>query len=555
MSKKIRCAIYTRKSTQDGLEQEFNSLDAQRQACEAFISSQRGMGWVCLKHQYDDGGLSGGSMDRPALQKLIEDIKAGKLDLVVVYKVDRLTRSLADFARLVELFDEHDVSFVSVTQQFNTSTSMGRLTLNVLLSFAQFEREVTGERIRDKIAASKKKGMWMGGLVPLGYDLKERKLIINPDEARTVRTLFELYRETGTAQSVLAAANQRSLMTKQRIRKDGSTTGGHTFTRGHLYHLLSNPLYAGHVRHKGKLYEGQHEAIIDRITFEEIQSKLKANAADRKSSRNEAAPNLLTGLVFDETGDRLCPSHSDKPGKRYRYYISKRLMHGPVTPGDGWRIPAKALEGAVIDGMTQSFEDQNWVLNILAKTAPSAKQLTEVSASLVELTLRLRERSVIQTIIKRIELTAQDLNITLDPAGLSKLINWHPADSDSFIIEIKVPLQLRRRGVETKLIIATTSTKKTEVDDGLVALIAQAHNWWGQLKSQSVASIEDLAKASHMPPSEVTRALPLAFLAPDIVSVILEGRQPMELTTERLKRLRPFPTDWHEQRRILGFSL
>lgn len=554
MSKKIRCAIYTRKSTQDGLEQEFNSLDAQRQACEAFVSSQKGMGWVSLKHKYDDGGISGGSMDRPALQKLIEHIKAGKLDLVVVYKVDRLTRSLADFARLVELFNEHDVSFVSVTQQFNTSTSMGRLTLNVLLSFAQFEREVTGERIRDKIAASKKKGMWMGGLVPLGYDLKDRKLIINQDEANTIRTLFKHYQETGTVQSVLTVTREQGLTTKPRIRKDGSTTGGCPFTRGHIYHVLSNPLYAGYVRHKGSLHPGQHEAVIDRATFEGVQNNLKTNAADRKSSRNEAAPNLLTGLVFDDTGDRLCPSHSDKPGKRYRYYISKRLMHGPATSGDGWRVPAKALEDAVVEGMTQSFEDQNWILGILSNTAPSATQLNELSASFKNLALRLRERSVVQAIVKRIELTAQDLNITLDPVAVCKLISWNSTDSDNSALEIKVPLELRRRGVETKLIIAPASTKKTNVDDGMISLIAQAHNWWARLKSQSVESIEALAKTSNMPPSEVTRTLPLAFLAPDIVSTIVDGRQPVGLTTERLKRLRPFPTDWQEQRRVLGFS-
>ncbi|MEQ8509894.1 MAG: hypothetical protein RIB43_12870 [Rhodospirillaceae bacterium] len=258
--------------------------------------------------------------------------------------------------------------------------------------------------------------------------------------------------------------------------------------------------------------------------------------------------------MFDDTGDRLCPSHSDKPGKRYRYYISKRLMHGPATPGNGWRIPAKALEGAVIDGMTQRFEYQNWVLGVLAKTTPSATQIKEAAAALKELTLRLRDLSVIQVSVKRIELTAQDLSITLDPAGLSKLISCNSIDPDNSALKIKVALELRRRGVETKLISAPVSTKKSDVDDGLVSLIAQAHTWWTQLKSESAASIEDLAKTSQMPPSEVTRVLPLAFLAPDIVSAILEGRQPVDLTTERLKRLRPFPTDWQEQRRVLGFS-
>lgn len=254
----LRCAIYTRKSTEDGLDQEFNSLDAQREACEAYIESQKSEGWKLVKTRYDDGGLSGGAMNRPALESLLEHVRAGKIDIIVVYKVDRLTRSLADFAKIVEILDDQGASFVSVTQAFNTTTSMGRLTLNVLLSFAQFEREVTAERIRDKIAASRKKGLWMGGPVPLGYDVRDKKMQINAKEAETVRRLFELYLELDTVRDVKAEADHRGYKTKEQKYSTGRKVGGCSFTRGRLYHLLKNPLYIGRVKHKDTTYQGQH---------------------------------------------------------------------------------------------------------------------------------------------------------------------------------------------------------------------------------------------------------------------------------------------------------
>jgi site-specific DNA recombinase len=299
MSAKTRCAIYTRKSTDEGLEQEFNSLDAQREACESYILSQRGLGWVVLPKHYDDGGVSGGTMERPALQALLADIEKGKVDLVVVYKVDRLTRSLNDFSRIVDVFDARGASFVSVTQQFNTTTSMGRLTLNMLLSFAQFEREVTSERIRDKIAASKKKGMWMGGLPPLGYDILDKKLVANEAEAETVRTLFRLHLELGTVKKLVEESGHLGLVTKRRIRSGGQETGGQPFTRGHLYQLLTNPIYVGDVAHKGVTYPGQHNGIIERQTFDAVRCRLNGNAAERRSATNAKAPSLLTGLVYD----------------------------------------------------------------------------------------------------------------------------------------------------------------------------------------------------------------------------------------------------------------
>ena len=352
----IRCAIYTRKSTDDGLEQEFNSLHAQREACEACIKSQRGMGWTALAVAYDDGGLSGGTLDRPALQRLLAGIQAHKVDTVVVYKVDRLTRSLADFAKIVEVFDAHEVSFVSVTQQFNTTTSMGRLTLNMLLSFAQFEREVTGERIRDKIAASKRKGMWMGGPIPLGYDSRDKKLVVNGSEAEVVRKVFSLYLGLGGVDLLKQETDHLGLVTKR--HGDGSGfRGGLAFSRGNLYQMLHNPIYAGEIAHKGKVYLGQHERIIAPGLWEAVRKRLNTNTRERQSPANITGTFILTGKLFDETGDRLSPTSANSNGKRHRYYVSRRLLRTGDRSNGGWRLPARQLEQVVIDGVVALLND------------------------------------------------------------------------------------------------------------------------------------------------------------------------------------------------------
>src|SRR5436305_5603878 len=306
--KPVRCAIYTRVSTDHGLDQEFNSLDAQYDAASAYIKSQAHAGWALIRPRYDDGGYSGGSTDRPDLQRLLDDIRARKIDVIVVYKVDRLTRSLADFAKLVELFDAQGVSFVSVTQQFNTTSSMGRLTLNVLLSFAQFEREVTGERIRDKIAASKKKGMWMGGNVPLAYEADERALVINPAEAETVRRIFALYRELGSVRRVKEEADRLGLRTKSSTTANGIERGGKPFSRGHLYSLLSNPIYTGQIAHKGALHPGQQPALIDNESWSAVRDQLATKTTDQRRRATSADPSLLAALLVDARGDRLTPS-------------------------------------------------------------------------------------------------------------------------------------------------------------------------------------------------------------------------------------------------------
>jgi site-specific DNA recombinase len=342
---KLRCAIYTRKSSEDGLEQDFNSLDAQREACDAFIVSQKREGWSPIGEMYDDGGFSGATLERPAFQRLLKDVSAGRIDVVVVYKVDRLTRSLSDFAKIVDIFDRHAVSFVSVTQQFNTTSSMGRLTLNILLSFAQFEREVTGERIRDKIAASKKKGMWMGGLPSLGYDVKDRKLTVNETEAETVRHIFRRYVELKSVRELKDDLDSAGIVSKVRTASDGSSYGGQPLTRGALYLMLQNRIYRGEIVHKGKSYPGEHEATIDETSWNNVQAILSENRVDRTNGKSGNEPSLLMGVLFDAQGGRMSPTHATKKGIRYRYYISRSLLGGSTKARtEGQRIPATALE-------------------------------------------------------------------------------------------------------------------------------------------------------------------------------------------------------------------
>jgi len=344
----IRCAVYTRKSSEEGLEQSSNSLDAQREACEAFILSQRQEGWRLLPTHYDDGGYSGGTMERPALMQLLKDVEAGKVRVIVVYKVDRLTRSLADFAKIVEALDARRVSFVSVTQQFNTTTSMGRLTLNVLLSFAQFEREVTGERIRDKIAASKRKGMWMGGPVPLGYHLEGRKLIPHSTEAAFVCKIFALYLKLGCVLRLAAQLSRENVKTKTWITKAGHRVGGMPFARGHLYYLLRNRLYIGEIRHRDQYYPGEHQAIVPRELWERVQRQLDSNLRVRRNRLKERASSLFTGLIEDPEGNRYTPSFTIKRGRRYRYYVSQVAINNPAGQHSGpIRLPAHEVESRV----------------------------------------------------------------------------------------------------------------------------------------------------------------------------------------------------------------
>src|SRR5437016_5117275 len=370
---RLRCGIYTRKSSEEGLEQDFDSLDAQREACEAFIASQKHEGWAPVGEMYDDGGYSGATMERPAFQRLMADVSAGKIDVVVVYKVDRLTRSLSDFAKIVDIFDKHAVSFVSVTQQFNTTSSMGRLTLNILLSFAQFEREVTGERIRDKIAASKKKGLWMGGQPSLGYDVKDRKLIVNKAEAETVRHIFRRYIELKSVRELKEDLDGAGIVSKVRTASDGGRYGGQPLSRGALYLMLQNRIYRGEIVHRGKSYPGEHEAIVDEALWTHVQAILDQNRVDRANGTTGNEPNLLTGILFDAQGGRMSPTHANKKGTRYRYYISRSLLDGSAkAKTEGQRIPAAALESLVVRRIRAWLADPPSILQAIQQAASDA---------------------------------------------------------------------------------------------------------------------------------------------------------------------------------------
>src|SRR5438105_1187523 len=372
----FRCAVYTRKSTEEGLEQDFNSLDAQREACEAYIRSQAGLGWKLISRRYDDGGISGGTMDRPALQAMLEDIKQKAVDVVVVYKIDRLTRSLMDFSKIVEVFDANEVTFVSVTQQFNTTTSMGRLTLNMLLSFAQFEREIAGERIRDKIAASKHKGMWMGGNVPLGYDVKDRKLVVNEPEASTVRLIFRRYAELGSVALLRAKLDRLGIVSKRREGAAGRPAGGQHFSRGALYLMLQNRIYRGEIVHQGAAYPGRHEAIIDPELWRIVEDKLAANRHERSLAVGAEAPSLLAGLIVDADGNRMTPTHASKKAKRYRYYVSTSLLAGDRPQAQkGMHVPAGDIEGLVLDRLRVFFSSRTDVADALAPLELDARTI------------------------------------------------------------------------------------------------------------------------------------------------------------------------------------
>ena len=445
--RKIRCAIYTRKSSEEGLEQEFNSLDAQREACEAYIKSQRHEGWGALPQLYDDAGYSGGTMERPALKRLLADIAAHRIDAVVVYKVDRLTRSLSDFAKIVEVFDAHGVSFVSITQAFNTTTSMGRLTLNVLLSFAQFEREVTGERIRDKIAASKKKGLWMGGQPSLGYDVKDRKLIVNEAEATTVRMIFRRYLELGSVRALKAALDEEGVASKLRTTADGGAYGGKSFSRGALYLMLQNRIYRGEIVHKGTAYSGEHASIIDEDLWSSVQRRLEANGVERREKQDAGAPDLLTGILIGANGEPMTPTYAVKKGVRYRYYVSRRLVTGTKaeegngqTPGQ--RIPAANLEGLVVQRLRSFFADPVAVIESLPRhrrDAPSQKRANDAAAETAQALDDRREdawNTIFRPMIVRVQVRLDRIEIDLSAVRLVERLlqtcipDSHPGEGD-----------------------------------------------------------------------------------------------------------------------------
>src|ERR1700691_2234320 len=452
-----RCAIYTRKSSEEGLEQDFNSLHAQREACEAFIKSQVGEGWRLIRTAYDDGGLSGGTMERPALQRLLTDIGSGLIDAVVVYKVDRLTRSLADFAKMVEVFDAQGVSFVAVTQQFNTTTSMGRLTLNVLLSFAQLEREVTGERIRDMSAASKRKGIWMGGCPPIGYDVCDRRLVINQADAQTVRQIYRRYLKAGSVPNLKKALDRDGVVSKIRVSRKGNRSGGQSFSRGALYELLSNPIYIGEIRHKRERHPGQHEAILDRKLWEKVQKRLRDRTDRPTEPRTKLSPSPLAGKVFDEAGEPLYVQAAVKDRRQYRYYVSKALVRGSKVEGQrGWRVPGPELERAVAIAARSILDDKAAFLEAVQVAGMGDVDINQVFTLVAEWRARLlaeRERSTaLVELVEKAVLTDEGIRLGLNIPVPSKGSGDAPLRKVLQLFRF-VPLKVKRRGVEMRLII------------------------------------------------------------------------------------------------------
>ena len=536
-----RCAIYTRKSSEEGLEQEFNSLHAQREACEAFIKSQKHEGWQLIKTAYDDGGISGGTMQRPALKQLLDDIENHRVDVIVVYKVDRLTRSLADFAKMVELFDKHQVSFVSVTQQFNTTTSMGRLTLNVLLSFAQFEREVTGERIRDKIAASKAKGMWMGGSVPLGYDAIERKLVVNEKDAPTAKYIFKKYLELGCVRLLKEHLDQNGIKNKTRIKDDGTIIEGKSFSRGCLYNILANPIYIGKVRHKKLTHQGLHDEIIENNLWEQVQQKLKTNAVESKSALNrKTESSLLIGKLFDESGKKLTPSHANKQGKRYRYYISNQLNTETREQNKtGWRLPAHEIENIVIQATKNILDDDSTIASNLQEAEVKADHMLQILAAAKAISHQIpaNTNELFDKIIQRVDLKQNSIRIVL-------LL-------ESIKIASDIPLQIKRRGIEMRLVLASSNSKP---DPTLVKALAKAHKWFAELASGKTETIAEIAKREKIDNRYVSHIINLAFLSPNIIEEIIVGSQPVDISVQKLIKTIDMPINWQEQKQELGFA-
>ncbi len=540
-AKKVRCAIYTR--LMQALDQEFNSLDAQYDAAQAYIRSQAHAGWSLLRTRYDDGGFSGGSTDRPALQRMLADIRARHIDVIVVYKVDRLTRSLADFAKLVELFDAQGVSFVSVTQQFNTTTSMGRLTLNVLLSFAQFEREVTSERIRDKIGASKRKGLWVGGVVPLGYQAKDRKIRIVEKEAETVRYIFRRYLELGSLNLLLADLRAGGFKTKIRLLSNGRTIGGIPFTRGALAALLRNRFYFGAVRYRGEIFAGEQPAILDRALFDAVQSKLEQQRSNHTTKRQQSN-SILMGRIFDAEGNRMTPTYALKKGVRYRYYISAALVQGqPEKAAKLNRIPAAEIEKLIIGVLRKHLTAQEKVsaddCTALTDAELLINHVNRVDVKEDHLMVQLAERDQHRNNIS--ESTSQ-LDVEAHDSAKTLIVPWKKTPS-------KQPRQI--------IPPASSSTRednrpiRAETRVQLVSAIANARLWLDELVS-GVADVEHIAKREKCSVRQVNRTVTLAFLAPRLVEAAVEGRLPRGIGVASLRDL---PVEWSRQYGRLGLSL
>ncbi len=553
---RVRCAIYTRKSSEEGLEQDFNSLDAQFEACAAYIKSQASEGWLLNKERYDDGGISGGTLERPGLIRLLDDIRGGRIDIVVVYKVDRLTRSLLDFAKLVEAFDKAGTSFVSITQSFNTTTSMGRLTLNMLLSFAQFEREVTAERIRDKIAQSKARGMWMGGFTPIGYQPNGRSLTIVEAHAAIVRDIFDRYLRLGNVRLLQNELNSAGILKPSRMSAAGRSYGGVAFNRSELYNLLGNRIYAGDIVHRDKVWPGLHQPIIDRGTFERAHELLARHVKGDRSPPNAEQRSLLSGRVADDRGEPLLATHACKKtpvgNRRYRYYVSKAVQLGT---GGGMRIPALELEHVVIARLSEMLDNPLSVLEHNASVdAASVKRAMQRAQTLTK-ELRSRriegQRALIRQLIRNVVIVEDKLLIKVDWAALCEVLGLPVQIADDDILTLEATAKLTRSGRAIRMVQQDGRLIKPTIDLTLVRQIAKARNWWQQLQQERGLTVTGIAENENVTQSYVTRILRLAFLSPDVLKSIMTGKQPVWVDVGALSTGTAISLDWDQQKRVL----
>jgi DNA invertase Pin-like site-specific DNA recombinase len=559
VDKRVRCAIYTRKSSEEGLDQSFNSLEAQQEACRAFILSQKHEGWTALSTRYDDGGFSGGTIERPALKRMLDDINSGKIETVVVYKVDRLTRSLNDFAKIIEVFDSHRVSFVSVTQQFNTTTSMGRLTLNVLLSFAQFEREVTGERIRDKIAASKKKGMWMGGTVPQGYDCVDRRLVVNPVEARTIRQIFREYLRLGCVSQLKEFLDRKRIHSKVRTSAVGRTSGGTAYSRGALYHLLNNRIYIGEIIHREKVHPGLHEAIVSRELWNKVATRLQENNQAHRTGKSHSTPSLLAGKLFDTNGVRFTPTHAVKSAKRYRYYTSQTVVRkddiGPVIT----RFPAQELEQFVMSQVRRLLQTPSKCTAGM-ENSPTKAVATERAESLAKQWPRLstsKQHAIIRNILRRVTVGRTTAWIEIDKTRLlaslmgQKVEALGPACGHNIsALRLAADFRVLHRGGELRVLSPPGDSSFQERPvPSLVKAVARAHEWYERIAAGEFTNINQLAERVGLTRRYVRRILQFGYLSPQITEVVLTGKHRPSLTLKEF--LCGVPLDWQEQEKRL----
>jgi site-specific DNA recombinase len=524
-----RCAIYTRKSTEHNLDLAFNSLDAQREACEAYIKSQAHEGWRLMCDKFDDGGLSGASLERPALQALLDHVRSGAIDIIVVYKVDRLTRSLADFAKLVELFDTHDVSFVSVTQSFNTTSSMGRLTLNVLLSFAQFEREVIGERVRDKIAASKRKGIWVGGPVPLGYRSVGKKIETVPEDAALVRKIFADYLRLGSIGELSASLEREAIKPRSRLLSNGKTIAARRFMVGPLAYLLKNRFYVGDVVYKGEVHKGEHAPILDCELFEAVQARLAERAVQRKRIRSRS-PSILAGLIFDDRGNPMSPSHANKKGVRYRYYVSQALLqHRNTESGSIARVPAPDVEALVCGSLREALQSD-------PETAQTENDI--------------QGPELISRHVERVVLHPDRITVTLRKPGPDPSEAEPEAPSPTKLTIPFAPRHLPRKGIAHAPAEHGTIDPRTQ--DTLLHAIARSRSWMDAVLAGKTASLDEIASAEGLAERHVRRLVPLAFLSPKIIQAIADGTAPSGLTVSNLTQA--LPHAWTAQEHMLDLS-